>query len=232
MKKAPFIWLGAGRAKKRGVARRGRYLDEVARAGLPVPDGAILLDELFRIFLQEGVVEQAGDNVTVPDPIWLLEVLYRDVRFPHLQKTADISLIPADEFEGQLPPQAVAHNVDLEDADHLAATLSKVWSYAGANDELRHDVLLLQHMEGETAGRALSPHDRVEDEVTILSAVVEEEVLLPQLGKWQRPSQEYAPYARRLQMLLRGVRRTLSDEEAFDFYWQDDGEVCWIMRFN
>jgi hypothetical protein len=232
MKKTPFIWLGSGRAKKRGVARRGRQLDEVASAGLPVPEGAILLDELFRILLHEGVVEQAGESVTVPDPIWLLEVLYRDVRLPHLRTTADISVVPADEYEGFLPSKAVAQNVNLEDANQLAAALSKVWSFPAAVEEFRRDVSIVTCLEGETAGRALSFPEGDKDVITVVRGNAADEIHLPHLGRWKRPSQEFAPYARRLQMLLRGVRRTLSDEEAIDFHWQDDGQVCWITQVN
>jgi hypothetical protein len=231
MNKSPFIWLGAGRAKKRGVARRGRHLDAAARAGLPVPEGAILLDELFRIFLHEGVVEQVGPDVIVPDPIWLLEVLYRDVRFPRLQKTADVWPILADQDQSSPAPGVVTYEVDLEDAEKLAAALSNAWSFL-EEDNCRRDVSIVTHIEGKTAGRAQSSAEDVEDIVTVFSGAGEESVNLPRLGRWKRPSQEFAPFLRRVQMLLRGVRRTLGDEEVVDFNWTDDGRVCWITLFN
>lgn len=232
MKKTPFIWLGSGRAKKRGVALRGRQLDEAASAGLPVPEGAVLLDELFRIFVQEGIVEYASEKVIVADPIWLLEVLYRDVRFPHLQTTADISVIPADEYDDLLPSEAVAHHVNLEDANELAVALSKVWSYPAPDHEFRRDLSVVTCLESETAGRALSFPGGNEDIIRVYSEQTAEEIYLPRLGRWKRPSPEASPYARRLQMLLRGVRRTLSSEEVIDFNWKDDGQVCWITLFN
>lgn len=235
MANTPFIWLGAGRAGKRGVVRRGRYLDDVARARLPVPDGAILLDELFRIFLREGVIELIGEKVVVPDPIWLLEVLYRDVRLPRLRKTADFSMIPVDDYEGPLPPEAVALGSDLEDPDQVAHALSKVWSYPKANADFRRDVSLVTRVGEQTVGRAIS-FSHGEDVVYNFSSAADggerETFSLPRLGGWQRPFSNIAPYARRLQLLLRGLRRTLNDEEDFDFYWADDGEVCWIKLFN
>ena len=231
MKKSPFIWLGAGRAKKRGVARCGRQLDEVARAGLPVPEGAILLDELFRIFLQEGVVEQIGDRVAVPDPIWLLEVLYRDVRFPRLGTTADIRAIPPDDFDGRLPLDAITRGVNLEDADQVAGALRKAWSSLAREDDLRCDVLLMKQLMAEMTGRALLSRDGDAEEITVVSGGGEEMFYLPHVGRWQRPSPELPPYARRLQMLLRGVRRTLGKGD-WGFDWVDDGEVCWIQLFN
>jgi hypothetical protein len=232
MNKTPFIWLGAGRAKKRGVARRGRQLDAAARAGLPVPDGAILLDELLRIFLKEGIAEQVGEKVVIPDPIWLLEVLYRDVRFPRLKTTANLCVIPTNGYEGLLAPEAVADEVDLEDAQQLAAALSKVWSFPAFDDNFRRDVAIVTTVQGGTAGRARSTHADPDDVVAIISGSDEGEIHLPRLGRWERPFLETPPFARRLQMLLRGVRRTLSDDEAIDFFWLDDGQVCWITQFN
>ncbi len=235
MVKAPFIWLGAGRAAKRGVARFGQQLDKVARARLPVPKGAILLDELFRIFLHEGVVSQLGNQVNVADPLWLLEVLYRDVRFPRLQTTADLSAISTDDIDGPLPPEATVQDVDLEDADQVSSALGKVWSYLGAGDGHRRDVLLLTHVEAVTSGRAVSHGSGANVIVNDTFAAHDDEAeyfSLPHLGAWQRPSPEYPPYARRLQMLLRGVRRTLGKEQAWDLRWVDDGDVCWIVSFN
>lgn len=232
MNKTPFIWLGAGRAKKRGVARRGRQLDAAARAGLPVPEGAILLDELFRIFLQEGVVEQEGEKVIVPDPIWLLEVFYRDVRFPHLKTTADLCVIPADDYAGPLSLKSMVHEVDLENAQQFAEALSKVWSLPIVDEKFRRDVSIVSSIEGEVVGRALSLPHEADDVVTILSGDAEEEIHLTRLGRWDRPSQEFPPFARRLQLLLRGVRRTINNQGIVEFFWQDDGTVCWISLFN
>jgi hypothetical protein len=232
MNTTPFVWLGAGRAKKRGVARRGRQLDAAARAGLPIPEGAILLDELFRIFLQEGVVEQVGEKVVVPDPIWLLEVLYRDVRFPHLKTKADLCVIPADDYAGLLSQEDMVHEVDLENAPQLAGALSKVWSFPIVDGKFRRDVSVVSSIQGEVVGRVLSFAEGSDDLVTILSGYAEEEIHLTRLGRWDRPSQEFPPFARRLQMLLRGVRRTLNDPRTVDFLWRDDGKVCWISLFN
>ena len=103
MRKSPFIWLGSGRAKRRDVARRGVVIDQVAKARLPVPEGAILMDELLRIYLEEGVAEQRGQRIHIPDPLWQLEVLYRDVRFPRLNTTAVLRALPADGCAGSLP---------------------------------------------------------------------------------------------------------------------------------
>ncbi len=86
MRQSPFIWLGSGRTRRRNVARKGSLLDQAARSGLPVPRGGILLDDFYRICLENGVVEEVAGAVAVPDPEWLHEVLYGEVRFPRLEK--------------------------------------------------------------------------------------------------------------------------------------------------
>jgi hypothetical protein len=226
--KTPFIWLGAGRAKKRSVARRGRLLDNVACAGLPVPNGGILLDELFRIFLHEGVVNQAGNSVTVPDPVWLLEVLYRDVGFPRLHAAADICTILPDGEDG---PYLQSSGVDLENAGESAAALCRAWSYPAESPDFRRDVLVRKQIQAQVKGRALSPADGASDRICSPAGDSVETVTVPRLGRWQRPSAEIPSYVGRLQQLLRGVRRTLGEGD-WDFDWVDDGEICWIVGFN
>lgn len=226
--KTPFIWLGAGRAKKNGVARRGRLLDDVARAGLPVPDGAILLDDLFRIFLQEGVVEQDCRYVSVPDPVWLLEVLYRDVRFPRLGSPVNIAPIQSDDVDGRAGHAA---GVDLEDAYETAEALRGAWSYPAASSDFRRDVLVMKQPHAEHVGRVLSLEDAGEERISTLDKEGAEMVTVPRLGRWQRPSGELSPYLHRLQKLMRGVQRTLGPGD-WEIDWIDDGEVCWIVGFN
>ncbi len=229
MVKSPFIWLGAGRAQKRGVARRGALLDKVARAGLPVPEGAILLDELFRIYLRAGVVERAGDKLLVPDPVWLLEVLYRDVRFPRLQTTADLSLIPGDDFSGPLPPLAAVSDVDLEDAGEFAAALSQLYSVPPAQDDIRRDILLVRQVAAQVSGWACVSEGQDGDRVETFTDGEPLSFSMARLGSFQRPSSDLPAHVRRLQMLLRGVRRTLGKGE-WAFNWVDDGEICWIAE--
>ncbi|MFN2143408.1 MAG: hypothetical protein ACK2U5_23205 [Candidatus Promineifilaceae bacterium] len=226
--KTPFIWLGAGRAKKVGVARRGRLLDDLARAGLPVPDGAILLDELFRIFLHEGVVEQDGRHVIVPDPVWLLEVLYRDVRFPRLGSPVDIAPILSDDEDGRAVHSA---GVDLEGAYETAEALRGAWSYPADSIDSRRDVLVMRQLHAEHKGSVFSLEDAGEDRISTLCGTSEVVVTMPRLRRWQRPSAELSPYLCRIQKLMRGVRRSLGPGD-WGIDWIDDGEVCWIVGLD
>jgi cation transport regulator ChaB len=226
--KTPFIWLGAGRAGKRGVGRYGLLMDKVARAQLPVPEGAILLDDLFRIYLNEGIVELAGDRVVVPDPVWLFEVLYRDVRFPHLHAPVDVRALPGDEaFAGADMPVTLS-GVDSEDAQQLAGALSQAWTIYGDQGERRRDVLVTKTVAVNARGQAISREDELEDETVVAerdTAVLH----LPRLRSMQRPSAELPPHLGRLQMLLRGLRRSLGKGD-WTVEWADDGEICWLLQ--
>src|SRR5690554_4489859 len=82
MSRLLFVWLGSNRARKRGVSAPGVLLDRAARAGLPVPAGAILLDDVYRLALDEGAAIVSDGRVIVPDPAWLHDLLYQGVRFP------------------------------------------------------------------------------------------------------------------------------------------------------
>ena len=213
MAEFPFIWLGSGRAKKRGIAEKGRLLDQAAKAGLPVPIGGILQDAFVQICLDAEVIGAANGRYTIPDPDWLFEVLYQDVHFPMLDGL--ISVRGAGK---------AALNIDPTDPDQLAKALMDVWN-AIPTDQPR-DLLLMQMVEGEVAGTAVN-HPQKSATMTTPTDTLD----LPPLRFWQRPSASLPPYAQRLQKLLRGLRRTFGDEN-WQIEWLDDGEICWLMQMH
>ena len=228
MSKTPFVWLGAGRAGKRGVGHRGVLLDKLARAGLPVPEGAILLDDLFRIYLSEGIIELADDRVVVPDPIWFSEVLYRDVRFPRLRDLLDIRPLSGNEQEAKWAMQDATPAVDSENPSQLALALGRAWTIPGDLGERRRDVLVTKSVAAALYGRAISRADEVIDEVEVKGSPTA--VLpLPRLRALQRPSGELPLHLGRLQMLLRGLRRSLGQGD-WTVVWADDGAICWLQQ--
>jgi hypothetical protein len=223
--RTPFVWLGAGRAAKRGVARPGVLLDRLARAQLPVPQGAILLSDLYLILIAEGVIEQHAGRVYAPDTQWLWDVLYRDVRLPHLRATAVVRPLSESGEEGPGQELFATTGVDVEDPQQLSRSLAKAWSYFPSQGKKRRDLLLVEEVLPSTTGTVLLVDSRAPDIVSVNGC--EEKLLLPRLGRWQRPAEELPPYARRLQMLVRGVRRTLGGLQC-RLTWSDDGEICWI----
>ena len=72
----------------------------------------------------------------------------------------------------------------------------------------------------------------------VAGQVAGQTLLLPQLqaGEWPTSTE---PFARRLQLLLRGVRRTFGPGNSatdwrgdWDIEWADDGEVCWLVQIR
>ena len=148
-----------------------------------------------------------------------------------MRTTADISAILPDDFEGRLPPDAISRGVNLEEADQVAGALRKAWSFPVEREELRRDALLLTQVKAEMTGRAMLLPDGDEVEVMVLSGGEKEKFRLTRLGRLQRPSSGLPPHARRLQMLIRGIRRTLG-KGGWGINWVDDGKVCWIVSFT
>jgi hypothetical protein len=233
MKKTPFVWLGADRARKWPVGQKALLLDKAASAGLPVPAGAILMDELFQLFVQEGVVAMQGSSVTDFDADWLNESLYEGIRFPRFDKPA-ILRAAFSAFEQPVASAAKAH-VDMNDPDELARALCSVWSVSPSSEiAFRRDVLVMEMVEGEVGGTATSTklsagvttQNIPTDQITTSDGHFE----LPQLtGFFPRTDSNLPPHAQRLQKLLRGIRRTFG-QGTWQIDWLDDGEICWVMK--
>lgn len=213
MAEFPFVWLGSGRAKKRGIGEKGRWLDAAAKAGLPVPAGGIVQDEFLQICLDAEVVVGDGGLFYVPDPDWLWAVLYEDVRFPLLDGLVAV----------RGAGKAVL-NVNPADPQQLGQAFVKVWN--GNVTEGRRDVLLMTMVAGKVAGTAVN-HPHQPATMTTPDGTVH----LPPLRFWQKPDANLPPHAQRLQKLLRGLRRTFGDID-WQIEWLDDGEVCWLMQMQ
>ncbi len=233
MRQSPFIWLGSGRTRKRQVARKGSLLDQATRSGLPVPSGGILLDDFYRICLSEGVVELMDSAVVVPDPVWLHEVLFRDVRFPRLKKAVAVRSAVAIRSAEDRPNGMARLNIDFNDPVQMATALREMWSAMNRlNDEQSLDVLVMEMIMIQTAGEALSALDAVKDQVELTAAVDRRSsgsFALDKIGSFRRTSADLPPFARRLQKLLRGVRRSFGKGE-WRVDWADDGKICWLLQ--
>lgn len=241
MRLAPFVWLGSGRAKKRGVGEKGHLLDAAARAGLPVPTGGILLDEAYRLLLAEGVVVQ-DERVTIPDPGFLHHTLFAAIRFPRMDRLVAVRPTFSSEDQlclGEKELFPVALGVDLASPDKLAESLAAVWTAAFNRESrqgkgagyVRRDTLIMEMVDGETSGKAVTRHNRDGDLVTWGTPSGNSTLALPVLRAWQRPDKESPLFAQRLQRLLRGIRRTFG-AAGWQITWAHDGEVCWLLTLR
>lgn len=230
-----FAWLGSGRTRRNGVGQIGRLLDEAARARLPVPNGAVILDTFYRFVEQEGMVVIENGRPALADPQRLSDTLYQGVRLPRFDRPVIVRPIysHATIKEAMLPtPEESFIAIPLTDANNpqqLAVALGRSWSAANPLDSTwRRDTLIMEMIEVDRHGTAVSSHNSETDTIFYPSPTAQQALDIPKLGGWQRPDERFAPYLRRLQQLLRGVRRTFGQGE-WVIEWADDGEICWLM---
>lgn len=235
MKKTPFVWLGANRARKWPVGEKALLLDKAAHAGLPVPNGAVLMDELFQLFVEEGVVSTPALSlvevaVTNFDAAWLSESLYDGIRFPRFDKPTILRAAFTALTDEQQPIASTAKtHVDMNDPNELARALCSLWSVSPSSEVMfRRDVLVMEMVVSTSVdnGTAVTTKDAATDQLTTQTNSLE----LPQLtGFFPRTDSSLPPYAQRLQKLLRGIRRTFG-EGSWQVDWLDDGEICWVVK--
>lgn len=229
--KTAFLWLGANRARKWPVGAKARLLDRAAWAGLPTPPGGILLDEFYRLLLAAGVVQMQEGVVAVTDAGWLHETLYQGARFPRVEKP--LILRPAFSAGGAPIRHEVTgvSGLNLSDPIVLARGLTAVWSVPHAGPDLRRDLLVTEVVETAVSGTAVTT-PQAPDVVHYQAAGEPPSSLsLPHLPRFRRPVADLPPFARRLQQLLRGVRRTFGPE-PWQVAWLDDGRICWLIQLT
>lgn len=216
-----FAWLGSKRAKKNGVTEKGWRLDMAVRAGLPAPNGGILLDNFYWLAVQEEVIQMVDGRAHISSPPALFDLLYTAVRFPQLDKPGIIRPLFTG-VDAAVPPQFAVH---MADPVALAAALGQLWQAAPPDDISRHDLLIQEMVAIEMEGTAVTATNRPTDTITFADTSID----LPQLTGWQRPDATLPGHLRRLQQLLRGARRTFGSG-VWQVQWMDDGRVCWLLH--
>jgi hypothetical protein len=212
-----FAWLGAKRAAKRDVAELGCLLDQAANANLPVPAGGILLHNFYELALAEGFIQKNEGGITAVSPRELHKLLYGMARFPPLQQAVAIRPLLNNQFGDTLAP------VQTMAAIPFINSLCEAWR----QPTKRHDLLIITLPKTNIGGTAVTHPSKKTDSVTIAEA----KSALPQLERWQRPDSSLPPHAQRLQMLLRGLRRTFGDV-GWKIVWRDDGKICWLWQIQ
>lgn len=213
-----FVWLGSGRARRRKVAPAGQWLDEAAKAGLPVPPGAILLDEFFRVCLDKGLAVRRRDEISIPDAELLYNTLFHSVRLPPFEQPVVVRPVTA----------AGGRAIDAADDAALTRALAAAWSTPSDAAPGRRDVLIMEHVTAPLSGIATCLLAAERDMVETASAEAEAALSLARLRPRQAADDSLPPFARRLQMLLRGLSRTLGPGDRV-IHWADDGHICWLV---
>lgn len=213
MPKLMFAWLGSGRTRRRHVAPAAQSLDLAARAGLPVPPGAVLLDEFYRLALDNQLLVLAGERVITTEPEALWATIFESAHLPRFDRPVEVRPATAT---GAKP----APIVDAADPQALGRALAAAWSITGDPPD-RRDVVLLETVASTAAGTAITCAAEPVDRILPGSQP------LPRLGTWRLPDEARPAHEQRLQMLLRGVRRSLGRGD-WSIQWADDGHVCWL----
>lgn len=221
MSQYPFVWLGSKRAQKNRVPEKGWRLDRATQAGLPVPNGGILLDDFFWLGVQEQVVQWQDGRAHIPHPQALSDLLYTTVRFPRLEKPCAVRALFGPAVTA-VPPSL---DIDVTDAAALTAALNRLWAAIPAPVESRHDILIQEMVAVEISGTAVSSPQAPTNTINHDGQTQ----LLPALGWRDKPDSALPPAYQRLQRLLRGLRRTWR-KEAWQISWADDGRVCWLLQ--
>jgi hypothetical protein len=177
-----------------------------------------LLAEFCQLLLAEGVVVNENGRFSTPDPQWLHETLYQGARFPHFNNLVAVRTAAEADIKPQL-------GVDFDDANQLSSSLCEIWSQLA---DQQRDILVMEMVDCRERGTAVTQPDTPQDTILFLD---KPPASLTQLGPWQRPDKEKAAHLRRLQMLLRGVRRSLG-KKAWQIDWMDDGRICWLLQIQ
>ncbi len=232
--------LGAGLASQADVGNKAALLDRAATAGLKVPQGIILLHEAWQDALASGLATCHEGRLTVVDPAPLLNLF----ESPHL--TGPVAVRSAFSSEDG-PGVSLAGFfqsrlwVEAGEVEPFIAALEEVWSSARDTSEtVRRDVLIMRMVEAQHAGVAFTEREFEDDLVNVTTGTAEqlvagritgESLELPKLRRWERPARTgiLAPWAIRLQRLLRDVRRVFGAGN-WDIEWADDGRCCWLVQ--
>jgi hypothetical protein len=215
---AYLVRLGTGRASAAAAGPRADLLDRCAGAGLPVPAGSVLLDEVRR---SNGT--DLADLLGTLDPA---EV---------------VTLRSAFAAPGPLPSRTI-QAIPGDDGPGLVAAVQAIWATGTAAAVRRTDVVLLTHVSGVQAGVAATEPGR--DDVVSWRVVTPEARSLGRpddVGRWaaaplgprDRPHRAVdriplPPWGMRLTRLLRAVRQVVG-VDRWDVEWVDDGTRCWLL---
>ena len=229
-----LLRLGTGRAAAAGVAPKAAVLDRLAAAGLPVPVGAVLPDEVTR---------PVADD---PDRLADLVGPLRPGRVVVVRSAFGGEDSAGSSAAGRY---RTVTGVPTDDRGAVGRAVAEVLASGdGLAAGVRRDVVVQQQVEAARAGVAVLEDAWADDLVESVDGPGEdlvggrrrgEPVLLPRLLAGERARDGVDGLAlpedlRRLSRLLRRLRRVLGRPPAgtagWDVEWVDDGRRCWVVQ--
>lgn len=235
------VRLGAGLARGVGVGAKAANLDFAAARGLPVPAGAIVLDAAWRRLLERELLTADGESAHRGD----VGPFLAELDLPEFAGAEQLLAVRSAFSSEDSPSGARAGQyasvlrVPRGDGVALVRALAQVWaSSLGDDAPQRRDLLVMKMVEAQVAGVAFSEPQFGDDLVEFVPGTAEhllagrergERAELPRLVGRERADAALLPWQRRLQTLLRDVRRVFGDR-AWDVEWADDGATCWLVQ--
>lgn len=243
-----YLWLGSKRTAKRGVKGPAALLDRAAHAGLPVPPSILLLDDAWVYAQQEHIIRVDGAaveataeaSVASADVTAAIQVESAAALHAFIDESRffqPVTLQPAfisANGEPAPPPGQTWRDVDAQDPEAFAAALSAVWAsglpwLAHQTEGARMDVIIMEASAASTQGDAIA-QAAYEADLVFVDGTATDPIAMPRLAPGERPAAA-AGFQRRLQQLLRGVRRTLGPGE-WCVRWADDGAICRLLAIT
>ncbi len=234
------IKLGSGRAQAQGAGNKGALLDQAARAGIRIPKGVLVLDTAWDQATLKDLMTITEDGVSIPDGAALLRFLALPrfarplaVRSAFGAEDGDAHSL-AGYFESVL-------NVPPDDPAAVAAAFKTVLeSSLKHKGEFRRDVLVMEMVEAKYAGVAFTEQEHEDDLVNYVAGTAQglvageiegERSPLAKLhgSETALKGETLPPWQKRLQNVLRGVRRWLGERD-WDIEWADDGDRCYLLQ--
>ncbi len=207
---AGYPAIGSGSLTSLGVGDKAARLDQARSDGLPVPAGFLV---------------PAGAPIP-PISSWLSQTGADSMAVRSAFAAEDR---PDDSMAGWF---TTLLRVDAEAFPTAVATVRE--SAAVRPGDYRTDVLVMAMVPARHAGVAFTEPETYDDRVNTTSGTAERLVAGEEAGEsLMVPRLEPAPsgWPRRLQQLLRQVRRSFGDE-PWDVEWADDGKTCWLVQIR
>jgi pyruvate,water dikinase len=209
-----LLLLGSGKLTAAGVAPKAARLDEAKGRGLPVPEGAVVLDGADA---QVAAAELAAAYST---PLAVRSAF-------SAEDTAGSSMAGHFHTALDVQPDPAAIRTAIDDVRR------------SGDADIRRDVLVMPMIDARRAGVAFTEPGWQDDIVNVVSGQGEQlvsgaqtgdRIELPRIRRRERPTAS-TPWEARLQELLRDTRVEEGDE-PWDIEWADDGTMCWFLQIR
>ena len=242
--KLNFVRLGSRYStfRKLSIGNKAALLNHAVKSDLPVPNGVLLPSGAWERMIDDGLISLRGRDVIIEAADEVVE------RFALNGLRKDVAVRSAFSAEDR-PDQALAGffktilHVDHTDRDAILRALVEVWQSGNLREgDFRRDMLVMEMVDAQVAGVAFTQRDFQDDLVNftegtgdklVSGEVAGGSLLMPKLQGYEQPTFVENGWQRRLQSLLRGVRRSFNLKGTeWDIEWADDGKKCWLLQIR